>query len=189
MATYKPLVIKSEFRTFCKLGANVGKDSELDSYIRDMQELEFRPTMDEPFYTDLIGDLTSRPELQSFLDLYIKPYLICGAYEKFLLWHGNNISQFGIRNNTEDTSQQVSDKTRGELIADVKRKTNSYLSIMNRELYLANYTFDGTVYTFYDDAYKTKGKRNLGMFQVGKKRNYNNDDIDNCTGNRIGYGN
>ena len=97
MAAYKPLVIKSEFRTFCKLGANVGKDSELDSFIKDMQELEFRAIVDEPFYQDLIGDLTSRPELQSFLDTYIKPYLILGAYSKFLLWHGNNISQFGIR--------------------------------------------------------------------------------------------
>jgi len=55
---------------------------------------------------------------------------------------------------------------------------------MNRELFLANYTFDGTVYTF-----KTRGKRNLGMFQVGRKKNYNNNDVDNCTQSRIGYGN
>jgi len=184
MAAYKPLVIKSEFRTFCKLGANVGKDSELDSFIKDMQELEFRAIVDEPFYQDLIGDLTSRPKLQSFLDTYIKPYLILGAYSKFLLWHGNNISQFGIRNNNEDTSTEVSDKRKGELIADVEHRTNKYLAIMNRELFLANYTFDGTVYTF-----KTRGKRNLGMFQVGRKKNYNNNDVDNCTQSRIGYGN
>lgn len=189
MATYKPLIIKSEFRTFCKLGANVGKDSELDSFIKDMQELEFRAIIDEPFYQDLIGDLTSRPELQSFLDTYIKPYLILGAYAKFLLWHGNNISQFGIRNNNEDTSTEVSDKRKGELIADVEHRANKYLAIMNRELFLANYTLDGVVYTFFDDAYKTRGKRNLGMFQVGKKKNYNNNDVDNCTQSRIGYGN
>lgn len=184
---YRPLIIKSEFRTFCKLGANVGKDSEIDSYIRDMQELEFLPKMDNEFYNDITGTLTSRPELSTFLETYVKPYLICGAYEKFLLWHGNNISQYGIRNNQEDTSQQVSDKTRSELIADIKRKTNAYLSIMNREIMIADYTFDETVYTFFDDAYKKKGKRDLGMFQVGGKRK--NYDIDNYTGSRIGYGN
>jgi len=185
--SYRPLIIKSEFRTFCKLGANVGKDSELDSFIQDMQELEFRSTMDEPFYIDVTGDLTNRPELQLFLDTYIKPYLICGAYEKFLLWHGNNVSQFGIRNNIEDTSQQVSDKTKGELLADVKRKTNAYLSIMTRELYRSNYTFDGIVYTFFDDPYKTRSKRHIGIKQVGKK--YKNINIDYQTGNRIGYDN
>lgn len=180
---YKPLIIKSEFRTFCKLGANVGKDSEIDSYIRDMQELEFLPTVDNTFYNDLMSDLTTRPELKDFLDNKIKPYLICGAYEKFLLWHGNNISQFGIRNNSEDTSQQVSDRTRGELIADVKRKTNAYLSIFNRELKQANYTFDGITYTFFDDSFKREGtKRNIGMFQVGCKKNNNN-----CCEKRHGY--
>ena len=188
MATYKPLVIKSEFRAFVKLGANVGKDAEIDSHIRDMQELEFRSTMDEPFYIDLIGDLSNRPELQDFLDNYIKPYLICGAYEKFLLWHGNNISQFGIRNNTEDTSTEVTDKVKGELLADVRRRTNSYLAIMNRELFLNNYKFDNIQYTFYDDAYKSRSKRNIGMFQVGKLKN-NNNNVDNCTNSRIGYGN
>jgi hypothetical protein len=185
--SYRPLIIKSEFRTFCKLGANVGKDSELDSFIQDMQELEFRSTMDEPFYIDVTGDLSNKPQLQSFLDTYIKPYLICGAYEKFLLWHGNNVSQFGIRNNIEDTSQQVSDKTKGELLADIKRKTNAYLSIMTRELYRSNYTFDGIVYTFFDDPYKTRSKRHIGIKQVGKK--YKNINIDYQTGNRIGYDN
>lgn len=171
--TYKPLIIKSEFRTYCKLGANVGKDSELDSYIRDMQELEFLPTVDDTFYNDLIGDLSLRPELSNFLNNNIKPYLISGAYEKFLLWHGNNISQFGIRNNNEDTSQQISDRTRGELIADVRRKTNAYQAIFKRELFRADYTFDGVAYTFFDDMYKRENaKRNIGMFQLrGKKDN------------------
>ena len=187
MPTYKPLIIKSEFNKYVKLGANVSKDDTLDIYIKDMQELEFRPTMDDSFYNDLIGDLTSRPELKLFLDDYIKPYLICGAYEKFLLWHGANISQFGLRQNNEDTSDEISDKRRGELLADIRRKTNTYQSIMNRELKVSNYTFDGTIYTFFDDIYKTKSKRNLGIMQVGaKKRNYN---IDDCTGNRIGYDN
>ena len=187
MAAYKPLVIKSEFRTFCKLGANVGKDSELDSFIKDIQELEFRPTMDEPFYQDLIGDLSARPELQSFLDTYIKPYLITGAYSKFLLWHGNNVSQYGIRNNSEDTSNEVSDRRKSELIADVDHRNNQYLAIMNRELFIAEYTFDGVEYTFFDDPYKTKSKRKFTMFQVGKKKN--NYNVDDCTQSRIGYGN
>lgn len=179
---YKPLVIKSEFRIFCKLGANVGRDAELEQFIRDMQELTFRATIDEPFYQDCIGDTSARPQLQSFINEFIKPYIICGAYEKFLLWHGNNISQFGIRQNNEDTSEAVSDKIRGELIADTKRKTNAYLSIMNRELKTLNYTFDGVAYTFFDDSNKRFAKRNIGIKQVGNS-NVNNDNYNykrNC---------
>ena len=173
--SYRPLIIKSEFRTFVKLGANVGKDEEIEMFIRDMQELEFQPIVDDIFYTDVTADLSTRPELQAFLNSYIKPYLVCGSYEKFLLWQGRNVSQFGLRINNEESSVDVGDKARGELMADIRRKTNVYLNIMKRELYKANYTFDGVVYTFYDDCFKKEGKPEFGIKQVGRTRNYNND--------------
>lgn len=183
--SYKPLIIKSEFNDYVKLGANVVKGNELDVFIRDFQEIEFQPIVDDNLYSDLLGDLTSKPELQSFLNTYIKPYLISGAYEKFLLWHGRNISQFGIRKNTEDTSEEISNTERAELLADIRRKTNVYLNIMKRELIKANSTFDGVAYSFYNDQYVTNSKPNTGIKQVGKTRfkDYNN----NCCGNKHGY--
>jgi hypothetical protein len=186
MATYKPIIITSEFRTFCRLGANVGKDDALNVYIRDMQELEFRASVDEAFYNDCISDLTSKPQLLTFVNDYVKPYLICGAYENFLLWHGNNVTQYGVRQMNEDTSVEVTDKMKGELLADAKRKTNAYLTILKRELFNADYTFDGVIYSFFNDPQKSELKRSIGIKQVGYvSKNY---EVNKSTGGRIGYG-
>lgn len=164
--SYKPLIIKSEFRTYYKLGANVGNDGELDAYIQKTQELNFKQTVPAALYTDLLGSLTARPELEAFLNDYIKPFLISKTYERFLLWHGNNINQYGIRNNVEDTSQQISTTNRAELINDVKSDSNAFLALMNKQASDANFTFDGVVYDF--DC-STVGKRNIIIRQVGKK--------------------
>lgn len=167
MSNYKPLIIKSEFRDYYKLSPNIGKDDELDNYIRKAQELKFKPTVNEDFYNDLIGSLTSRPELSDFLNNYIKPFLISVTYERFLLWHGNNINQFGIGQNLEDTSQQISTSNRSGLINDVKSDSNAFLSLMNKGLKDAEYTFDGVVYDF--GSCINKGRRNLIIRQLGKK--------------------
>ncbi len=160
---YKPLVIKSEFAKYVRLSLNIS-DASIEMHIKDMQELTFKATTDATFYNDLIGSLTSRPELSAFLDTYIKPYLICGAYEKFLLWHGTNINQYGLRQNNEDTSDEISDKRRAEIMADIRSKANAYLSIMQKQLKEDNYTFDGVYYNFCDNP--TKQKRNIGFKQA-----------------------
>ena len=163
--SYRPLIIKSEFTEFVKLGANVTKNSDIDTYIKDMQEIEYKPIVPLAFYNAITG--TPGTELTAFLNDYVKAYLICGAYEKFLLWHGRNVAQFGLRENQEDTSTPISDKARAELIADVRRKTNVYLASMNDRLNDLLYTFDGVVYDF-TSCEVSKSKPKIGMRQVGK---------------------
>lgn len=167
--SYRPLIIKSEFTDFVKLGANVTKNSDIDTYIKDMQEIEYKPIVPLAFYNAITG--SPGTELTSFLDTYVKPYLICGAYEKFLLWHGRNVAQFGLRENQEDTSTPISDKARAELIADVRRKTNVYLASMNDYLSDVSYTFDGVVYDF-TSCEIAKSKPKIGMRQVGSNKKY-----------------
>ena len=89
---YKPLIIKSDFKAYCPINNNV-KDSDLDIHIRDAQDIEFKSWVDDTFYTDLMDNLSSKPELTDLFNDYIKPFLVCGAYYKFLLWHGRNISK------------------------------------------------------------------------------------------------
>jgi len=165
--SYRPLIIKSEFTDYVKLGANVTKNSDIDTYIKDMQEIEFKPTVPLAFYNEICG--SPGTELTEFLNEYVKKYLICGAYEKFLLWHGRNVAQFGLRENQEDTSTPISDKARAELIADVKRKSNVYLLSMNDRLNDVSYTFDGVVYDF-NSCDIAKSKPKIGMKQVGGNR-------------------
>lgn len=165
--SYSPLIIKSEFLEFVKLGANVTKTSDIETYIKDMQEIEFKPVVPIAFYTAITG--TPGSELTTFLNDYVKPYLICGSYEKFLLWHGRNVAQFGLRENQEDTSTPISDKARAELIADVRRKTNVYLASMNDRLNDVSYTFDGVAYDF-NTCNTSKSKPKIGMRQVGRNK-------------------
>lgn len=169
--SFLPLVIKSEFLDYVKLGLNVGRTPDIDTHIRDMQTTEFEPIVSDEFYDDITGDLSSRPELQSFLDECVKPYIIFGAYGKFLLWHGRNISQFGLRSNNEDTSDPVEDKVRGELLADIRKKTNIFFAKMKKELCKVNYTFDSIVYEFTDECFSSKSKPFIGIKQVGRNRN------------------
>lgn len=95
---------------------------------------------------------------------YIKPFWICKASTRFLLWHGRNITQYGLRNNIEDTSEALSDKARAELINDLESKATHYHTQLRKTMSDANYTYDGTVYSF-SDCVKV-GKGNFKIIQV-----------------------
>jgi len=165
--SYRPLIIKSEFESYVKIGANVSKSGAIETAIKDMQEFEFKPIVPLAFYTAITGTLTASSELQIFLDDYVKPYIILGSYDKFLLWHGRNISQFGLRENSEDTSTPISDKARAEMMADIRHKANVCLMAMNKRLSDLSYTFDGTVYNF-TSCDVSKAKPSIGFKQVGR---------------------
>ena len=169
--SYSPLIIKSEFRSQVKLGANVGTSDELDSYIQKFQEKKFKPIVSSDFYTALLAlPDTNKPELQTFLDEYIKPFLINGTYETFLLWHGRNISQYGLIQNREDTSDAISDKARAELMTDIRNDMNVCMAEMMRKLKESNYTFDSVIYNFSGDCNIVKAKPRLGFWQAGRSR-------------------
>lgn len=168
--TYIPLIKPSDFTGYVKLGANVVRGNELDMSIQDMQELEFGSWCDTPFYEDLMNcNATDDPQLYSLLNTHIKPYLVCGAYAKFLLWHGRTINQGGIRQNLSDTDNEISDKARGELMNDIIRKQNIYLNKLKFKLCADNYTYDGITYTFFDELDKTRPHNKITIKQVGKK--------------------
>lgn len=88
----------------------------------------------------------TRPQLVTFFTNFVKPFLVCSAFQRLLLWQGRNITQFGIRVNNEETSNEISDKARAELISDINNKTNIYLLRMSNAFKAANNTFDTIVY-------------------------------------------
>lgn len=120
------------------------------------------------YYTCLINNTNSIPtssnanwsetELMAFYVDYIKPYIVMSAYSRFLFWHGANVTQFGLRQNNEETSVEVSDKRRAELLQDIKAKINIYLSNLNKEFDDVSGVFDGTTYTIdtYDNNEPTR---------------------------------
>lgn len=143
------LIQKSQFKDYVDFSDNIS-DKKIDYQINDAQLFDLKPLVPIDFYNDLFS-LSSRPELSSLLDEYITPFLVCSAFSRYLLWTGRNISQFGIRSNVEDSSTEISDKARGELIADIENKKKYYLAMFRKVIYDANYTYDSISYDFTTD--------------------------------------
>lgn len=97
-------------------------------------------------------------ELGTFYYNYLIPYLVFKCYGRFLLWAGRNITQYGLRQNTEDTSESVSDAGRSALIADINVKGNIWYNRFKNRLCTVNYTFDSVKYTIDCDVYNANPK-------------------------------
>lgn len=108
-------------------------------------------------------------QLMTFWTDYVKPYFMCCAYYRFLLWHGTNITQFGARQNNEETSVEITDKKKGELMADISGKKDIFYARLSKKFNDMNQTFDGVTYSYdvYDNQNLTKGVRIWGL---GKRK-------------------
>lgn len=169
--SYKPLIIKSDFSAYCKLGKNI-TDADLDLHIRDAQEVDLFSWVNDDFYTDLMDNLSTKPQLTALFNDYVKPYLVLTAYYKFLLWHGANVSQYGVRQNSEGTSEEITDKRRGELLGDIQSKINVYLNKFKDRLHDDNYTYDSVVYDWFGDCDKIQMKPQVNVRQLGQINRY-----------------
>jgi hypothetical protein len=93
-------------------------------------------------------------ELGTFQNKYLRPYLVFSTYRRFLLWAGRNVTQYGLRDMREDTSDPVSDESRAALISDMKIKGQIWENRFKNYLCEVNWTFDGVNYTIDCDVYK-----------------------------------
>ena len=147
------LIDKNDFIGVVPMSVNI-PDVNVNLHCLDAQNIDTFPIM--PITATGVNMLTdienatssSNPELMEFFTTYLKPFMVCMAHARFLLWQGNNITQFGIRVNQEDTSQPITDKTRAELIASSEHKANVYMMKFKEALEEANYTFDTVVYSY-----------------------------------------
>lgn len=106
-------------------------------------------------------------EVMSFFTAFVKPFLVCASYYRFLNWHGANVTQFGIRQINEDTSNEVSEGRRGELMADINNKKQHYLSLMLKRFSDVAYTFDEVKYETTDC--NTPAQSVAGIYALGGK--------------------
>lgn len=149
------LINKSDFTGIVKMSVNI-PDSDVDFHCLDAQRFDLFPIIPDALATALQG--TMGTELQAFFDNYVKGFLVCKAHARLLLWQGNNVTQFGLVTNREDTSAQITDKQRAELIQSSEHKANVYLAQMTKAMKDANYTFDSVSYEYAACAEKPKVK-------------------------------
>lgn len=151
------LIDKDDFSAYVPWSDNI-KAPQVDVHCFDAQTIDVYPLLPTAKVSgnnmtdDIIFALTespvTQPELVAFWNDYVKPLIVLKAYCRFLLYHGRNITQYGIRVNNEDTSNDVGDKGRGELMADNEHKANVYLMKLKERLDAVNYTFDSVVYEY-----------------------------------------
>lgn len=151
------LIDKDDFGALVRWSDNLPA-SAIDTHILNAQKFDVRPVMPvtktggvnmlDNIETAVNESPVTKPELVELFNDYVKPLLVFKAYAQFLLWHGTNVVQYGLRRNIEDTSENISDKLRAELIADTEAKANSYLAEFKKALEDASYTFDDVVYQY-----------------------------------------
>ena len=159
------LIHKEDFIGIVPMSVNI-PNKDVDLHCLDAQNIDCEPIMPTFNNVSLLAQIvvsnpTSRPQLWAFFTEYLKPFLVCKAHARFLLWHGNNITQFGTVQNQEDTSEPISDKTRAELIRSTEIKANVYLAKMTNHLKVVSYTFDTIVYSYSNCAVIPRAKTRI----------------------------
>lgn len=164
------LIDKDDFGQYVKWSDNIPA-RDVDFHCKDAQNFDAVPIMPLAVvsHNNLITDIetailespVTRPELLSFYADFVKPYLVLNAYRRFLLWSGRNLTQYGLRINNEETSTEVTDKARAEMMADALHKGNVYLARLTDGLKDADYTFDDIIYSFNNCQTKPKAKTRI----------------------------
>lgn len=93
-------------------------------------------------------------QLGTFFWNYVKPVGVLLAYKEMLIYHGINITQFGIRISDESTSMPADGTIRGHMIDNTNHRLKQYISQMKKELDKNKWTFDNVVYSIDCEKYK-----------------------------------
>lgn len=149
------LINKDDFSGIVKWSSNI-PERDVNFYCVEAQKFDTYPIMPiaKVSGNSIVLDIETaiqespitKPELVNFYNEHVKPFIVCKAYERLLLLHGRNVTQFGLRVNSEETSNEISDKARGEWIEQTAHKANVYMNDMFAKMKEANFTFDGVAY-------------------------------------------
>lgn len=142
------LITKSDFSAYVQFTENI-KDRLLDYHITKAETLDFQPLVPTAFWTNINSTSPALSgELEDFFTDYCKPVLVHFAFLRYLIEAGINITQFGIVNPFENTSQPASDGQRASMRNQYKSDLQSYLNKFYARLKDVSYTLDGVVYDF-----------------------------------------
>jgi hypothetical protein len=117
-------------------------------------------------------------ELLNYWNEYIKPLMCAYTIKRFTLWTGANYTQFGIRQNNDETSTEVSGQRRAELLADLNNKVNYYQMKALKRLASVRNTLDGVVYSL--DSDDICNPRPSFVISVPSFRRFPNSINNNC---------
>lgn len=144
-----PLITKADFAGVIPVTVNLPTDAA-NMYINQAEKFDLATILPTGLYDAVVtykGNV-SYPELNALFTGYLKELLLHQTYMRMFPQHGVNVTQYGVRVNNEDTSNEVSSSQRAEII----RNENSIINILTARLMTygdaAEWTFDGTKYEF-----------------------------------------
>lgn len=148
-------------------------DATLNPHILSAQKYDFEPMVPANFYTALFASPVG-PELLVFLNDFITPLLVFLSYSKYLLWMGKNPTQYGLKKTSDDTSEDVPEPERAELMNDIEQPLRIELSRFYKRLDEVKFIFDGVTYDFTDNRRKRiKNFRAVPGFETVPDNNNN----------------
>lgn len=164
-----PLITKAELKTYVQFSDNI-EDRLIDFHIKKVQETIVQPLLDAIMYANLeiiaASPSNSYPELEALFDDYIKAWIANSVVYSFYSQHGINITQYGIRVMSEDTSQPVAPEDRAMLLQTVKNDANAYWLRLDKKVKDDNYTYDGITYN--DENCRNNKGVNLGVKAIAR---------------------
>ena len=132
----------------------------------------------DTYYTSLGVSTNSQPpsadwednELMNFYIQYLQPFIAYSFYYRFIAYYGAFVTQKGIRSMTDETSTEISDKRRGEMLGDIRNKVNVWTGKISKKLNDVDYTFDGVQY-LPEVGKSTRIKQGVRIYALGSQRN------------------
>lgn len=142
------LIQKSDLSTYVQFTTNI--PDRLFDFNRDKAEnLDFKPLVSDDFWTIInTGSPGMGEQLETFFDGYCKPVIVHFTMLRFMTEAGINVTQFGLVNPIEPTSQPASDTQRSQMRNQYKSDLQAYLNKFYARLAEMEYTFDGVTYDF-----------------------------------------
>ncbi len=127
------------------------EDRLVDPHVDKAFDLDFTSVVPAALLTaiaalNVTSDAMAKPQLIAFYNTYFKKAWCHLSYVRFLIFHGNNVTQFGIVNKLAENTAQVDTDTRNYMVKNVSNDAQVYVARMQTELVTKNYTFDSTSY-------------------------------------------
>jgi hypothetical protein len=97
---------------------------------------------------------------------HVKPFMVYNAFARFLVEHGIEIAQSGLRVAFEDTSNEVDAKTKAMKVNAQKGKASMEHNLLLVALADANWTFDGTEYAQPTNGVKRGSSKKFGFNSI-----------------------
>lgn len=156
-----PQLTKAELASVVEQFTTNIEDRLINPHIVKTIEIGFENIIPQSLIDAIVAmdlNASGNDNLKIFYNKYFKQVWSYSAYLRFFTWHGNNITQFGLVNIVDDNTRVISDKVRGELINNIERDKQVYLTRMLNKLVAINYTIDGVSYGKLSTIKKPKNK-------------------------------